>query len=331
MDWGVGEKTSLIWLKKKKKGLEISPLFAPLILKDEGDVMYCDYIDYESLKNRENNNQGRIDCGLEVQPIDFVWTPEKALKDCTNVKFDYIVSSHVLEHVPNFIGYIHEMKSVLKDDGIIAFVIPCSKGGGEYYRGLSSVGQLLEAFILNYKKPTPSMIYDGHRQAFLFENINYEDVAYNSSKIQWSHSKNDSKNVSIYSMDNYVDAHCWAFTSESLVNRFKELKEIGCFDFDILEIKASQPATNTGHEAEIYVSLTPNKKNNSTLIHEQSKTKSLLNIEKPTETMTDKITELEKAVEHGAKAFYEAVDAQNLLKKEKVDLEKQISKLKGMR
>jgi sugar-specific transcriptional regulator TrmB len=47
--------------------------------------------------------------------------------------------------------------------------------------------------------------------------------------------------------------------------------------------------------------------------------------------MTDKITELEKAVEHGAKAFYEAVDAQNLLKKEKVDLEKQISKLKGMR
>ena len=128
MDWGVGEKTSLIWLKKKKKGLEISPLFAPLILKDEGDVMYCDYIDYESLKNRENNNQGRIDCGLEVQPIDFVWPPEKALKDCTNVKFDYIVSSHVLEHVPNFIGYIHEMKSVLITLAgflVLGVLLPC--------------------------------------------------------------------------------------------------------------------------------------------------------------------------------------------------------------
>lgn len=312
------------------KGLEISPLFTPLILKESADVIYCDYMDFKALKDREKNNQPMIDAGLEVQEIDFVWTPGSSLKDHVNIKFDYIVSSHVLEHVPNIIGYIHEMRSVLKDDGVIAFVLPDARGTGEYYRNLSSVGQLLEAFLLNYTKPSPSMIYDGHRQVFEFKNLDYSKIDYHSSLIQWYHSKKNSKNTTIHSMNNYVDAHCWAFSEESIIDCFNELKEIGCFDFNIQKIESGATIIS-----EIYISLTPTISRDSMLVYEESKNN---NKKIPVSNhdilfMKDKITKLENQIRHGEKAFYEAVAAQNLLKREKenhiIESNKEINLLKN--
>src|SRR5260221_3637160 len=107
-------------------GLEIAPNWAPIVTKSEGDVLYCDYLTYEQLLERERTNPGRVEHGLRVQRLDFVWELGKTLEECaTSIpKFDYVVSCHVFEHVPNFLEYLYQARAVLNDDGVIAMVLP---------------------------------------------------------------------------------------------------------------------------------------------------------------------------------------------------------------
>jgi len=63
-------------------GLEIAPNWAPVVTKSEGDVLYCDYLTYDQLLERERTNPGRIQHGLRVQRLDFIWEIGKTLQEC---------------------------------------------------------------------------------------------------------------------------------------------------------------------------------------------------------------------------------------------------------
>ena len=68
---------------------------------------------------------------------EFIWTPRKRFNACTLQLFDYMISSHVVKHVPDLLVHFIEVASFLKPRGQYIFVIPKGHGAGGHFNGLS--------------------------------------------------------------------------------------------------------------------------------------------------------------------------------------------------
>src|ERR1700758_1901307 len=94
-------------------GLEIGPLHAPLIRRTEGRVLYVDYASVETL--RANFRHPGVD-PAQIVENDIIWG-ERPLRHSVGEPVDYVVASHVIEHVPDLIGWLLELHATLKPGG----------------------------------------------------------------------------------------------------------------------------------------------------------------------------------------------------------------------
>ncbi len=87
-----------------KAGLEVSPLYRPTVTKDKANVFYTDYCSAEESREKHKSYEHP-----PIMDIDFIWKPGSNLINCVpdGRKFLWAVSSHVLEHVPNPIGWLN--------------------------------------------------------------------------------------------------------------------------------------------------------------------------------------------------------------------------------
>ncbi len=87
------------------KGLELGPLNNPVVRKSDGDVRYLDHVDTEALRARYASHEG-FDLD-SIVPIDYVsWTGSIRSAVGDDGPFDYVIASHVIEHVPDLIRWL---------------------------------------------------------------------------------------------------------------------------------------------------------------------------------------------------------------------------------
>ena len=315
-------------------GLEIAPNWAPIVTKSEGDVLYCDYLTYEQLLERERTNPGRVEHGLRVQRLDFVWELGKTLEECaTSIpKFDYVVSCHVFEHVPNFLEYLYQARAVLNDDGVIAMVLPDIRGSGEYFRRETIAADLLNSYLAGQSRPSPGQVYEGLQHLFSFRNEPLEGRSLRDLERHFSDV--ECYQAALRASSEYVDVHCWAFSKDGFRAATDELRSIGIFDFEILELE-SNPLTRTGHGSEFYVKLRPTAPPRASRLQELRQAEAARMLMGDHQEMIKELKFQKQSLEqtlrevsaHGEKAFREAVAAQDMLKVEKALAEGRLSRL----
>jgi SAM-dependent methyltransferase len=106
-----------------QRGLEIGALNSPAIYSSEGKVYYVDHLPTDELKEKYSPDPNiNIE---DIVPVDYVWG-DKTLVEAVGqgVYFDYLVASHVVEHVPDVIGWFGEISAVLKPGGVLSLVVP---------------------------------------------------------------------------------------------------------------------------------------------------------------------------------------------------------------
>jgi SAM-dependent methyltransferase len=100
-------------------GLEIGPLHRPMPLPDGVRVTYTDSFSTDALKQvwaRE------VD-GHDIAAIDVV-TDATTLDGIADASFDFVVASHVLEHLENPISGLRHALRVLRPGGVLLLALP---------------------------------------------------------------------------------------------------------------------------------------------------------------------------------------------------------------
>jgi SAM-dependent methyltransferase len=115
-----------------------------LLPKSQGHrVETVDYADADHL--REKYRAIGID-GARIEDVDYV-TGGRSILEAIGApgRYDYIVASHVVEHVPDLVGFLNDCEQLLKPDGRLALAVPDKRRCFDLFQSVSTTGHALAA------------------------------------------------------------------------------------------------------------------------------------------------------------------------------------------
>lgn len=203
------------WLTLKNKDiLEIGPLDKPLLDKSDYRVKYLDHANVENLKKHIANNKNRNpDAIVELDYIQ----EDRLLSNVVQQPVDLIVSSHVLEHLPNLFGWLREAAKILKPGGQIFAVVPDRRYTFDLERPATSIGTLLENDVLQRTQPSPAMAFDERYYHRLVDsNQLWQNYVTHYQQVKRTFSAVQAMQQFQQAQKTYVDCHCNLFDLQSL-------------------------------------------------------------------------------------------------------------------
>lgn len=200
-----------------KVGLEFGPLNRPKVTRDESNIHYIDHTTTDKLREKYAGDP-HVDLD-QLAHIDIV-ADGRPLADLTKdiAPFDYVVAAHVMEHVPDLVGWLKDIETVLKPGGVLALWIPDKRFTFDLYRRLSAKQEVAAAYTEKRTRPGRRLIMD-HFANVVDVNCwhlwdNYE-LARNASFVHGPEYLELAHNH--YEEGRYIDVHCWVFTPSSFL------------------------------------------------------------------------------------------------------------------
>ncbi len=235
----------LFQLDRLARGLEIGPSINPVAPKREGyHVEIVDYLDRDGLIDKFAREGGGHMYGLvpdlaariqQIEEVDYVWT-DQPLSELIGTEscYDWVVASHVIEHLPNPIQFLRECVRLLTPGGVLSLVIPDRRYCFDCLTPLTTTGDWLDAWYEQRSKPTPGQVFDSVANAVSLD-----------GKLAWSRDARGTL-VAMHSVASvcehferaadtteYVDVHCWRFVPESFRLVIRDLLDLGLVELDI--------------------------------------------------------------------------------------------------
>lgn len=214
-------------------GLEIGALDIPTVTREMGRVRYVDHASTEELrvKNRDNPFV-KVD---EIVDVDFVWG-DKTLPElvASEAPFDYVVASHVIEHVPDLVGWLGEVRAILRARGVLSLAIPDKRFCFDHFRQPSTAADVLEAYLRRDRKPGFRQFFDYWASFATVEGKLIWDAEATSAPMRQVPVRKAWEIARAQSSDGiYHDVHCWVFTPSSFFGVLATLIELELLDFEV--------------------------------------------------------------------------------------------------
>lgn len=218
---------------KDMKGLELGPLHRPTVTKDEGLIYYLDHASREDLERKYKGHAFKLEDIVEVD-IVLKGGLRESVGDDT---FDYIIASHVIEHIPDMVTWLSDIASTLNNNGILSLVIPDKRYYFDVGRNISSPSEVIGAFYDKLIRPSSAMMYDAWAEfrdvdpvALWGDNDSNVIAEPAADRINdgWNKTKKNLKNGA------YIDAHCYIFTPKSFFRIMDRLINHGLLDFEVI-------------------------------------------------------------------------------------------------
>ena len=157
-------------ISREMRGIEIAPWHSPIVPKREGyNCVTLDFFDTATLHQRAKDDPQVNDTLLErIEDVDIVGSAVdiKSLVEARGElgAFDYIISSHNFEHLPNPVKFLQGCSEVLKPDGMLSMAVPDKRGCFDYFKPYSTTADFVEAYLIKaqalinrYGLPEPSL------------------------------------------------------------------------------------------------------------------------------------------------------------------------------
>ncbi|HWD52618.1 MAG TPA: methyltransferase domain-containing protein [Acidimicrobiales bacterium] len=230
-------------------GLEIGPLANPRVGKDDGPVRYLDHASADELKQKYATNaemQDRLDRIVEV---DYVIGEGKKISEAVaqDAPFDYVIASHLIEHIPDPVGWMADVASILRPGGILSLVIPDKRYCFDINRAPSDISDVVDAYLRQLVRPSYKQVYDFTSRAINGAVDTHAVWAEQADYTGVVRTDCDDPDVAaleacrrLDTSDEFVDVHCHAFTPDSFLELFEKLARLGLVDFELARFFPTQ-------------------------------------------------------------------------------------------
>lgn len=240
----MGERSQQVLrsISKSDKGIEIGPWFAPLAPKREGfNCLTLDVFDGATLRDKARGDPNIPQAQVPlIEEVDLLGTSTEiaqlvASKEALG-SFDYVVSSHNFEHLPNPIKFLRGCGEVLKLGGLVTMAIPDRRTCFDHFRPNSRLSEWIEADLENRKQPTLAQQFD-HASLHALDR---------GGSFKWEAVKNLKESYEDWLARKsladtpYRDTHCWTFTPLSFEDLITEAFFLGLIPFEPLYISANR-------------------------------------------------------------------------------------------
>ncbi len=202
-------------IDKNGLGIEIGPSHNPIARKADGyQVHIVDHMNREQLLEKYREHEVNLD---NIEEVDFVWQGE-SYAELTGVTkhYDWIIASHVIEHTPDFIGFLNDCDAILKDDGVICLTIPDKRYCFDHWRPITGLSQIIDSHLRKHTYHTPGTV----AEYFLNVVSKSGQIAWDSNttgEYRFIHSIDDANRgmKSVIDEKAYLDVHAWCFVPHS--------------------------------------------------------------------------------------------------------------------
>ena len=223
-------------LKAEGLGLEVGPSHSPIAAKRDGyNVDILDRLDQNQLRRKfaaHINNRINVN---NIEFVDHVWQGQSLTELIGKIDYyDWIIASHVIEHIPNIINFLQECERLLKKDGRLSLVIPDKRYCFDALKPCSVTGEILDSFQLNRKRPSAGQIFEHYANSCKINgnstwSADLEGDLKLINKFQKAYKLYRKSIVT----DDYIDVHCWRFTPDSFRLLMVDLRMLRLINFEI--------------------------------------------------------------------------------------------------
>ena len=233
------------------KGLELGPLTNPVVPRSRGDIRYLDHVDTAALRARYATHVGfDVDAIVEIDYAS-AGRPISATVGA-DAPFDYVIASHVIEHVPDLVGWLADLRRVVADDGFVALAVPDQRRCFDAVRQPTCVADVVDAHLRGAAWPSARQVFDHHFSAASWRGGIAWEADVPIDELHPVHPLAEAMEVAaeVAATGEYHDVHCWVFTPRSFCRLFTGLQRLGLVPFDV--VTCSEPVG-----MEFYVRLRP--------------------------------------------------------------------------
>ena len=212
-------------------GLEIGPSVSPVVTKASGArIRSVDHADAATLRAKYGVHPGVDVSGIEE--VDHVW-PGGRLRHAVPdlAAFDYVLASHVLEHLPNPLAFLQDCFGLLRPGGRLVVALPDHRFCFDHARPVTTFGQWLDAYDTDRQLHTPGTVVDHLLHA-----------VQRGGEITWS--AGDLRPLGLVHteaevgqalgqarlQDQYLDVHAWVFNPHSFAGLVEVAQRLGLVD-----------------------------------------------------------------------------------------------------
>ena len=176
----------------------------------------------------------------QIVDIDLIWG-DRPLRDFVPQPMDYAVASHVIEHVPDVIGWLLDLHGALKEDGMICLAIPDRRFTFDLRRPESTAGEMVRGLPgAAAAPPGPSSFRQGGAANSVSQGKAGRTTCSRERRPEARLPEAYRLARRVTSTTDYVDAHCWIFTPSSFLDVVERLSRLGLFPFAIEYFHATE-------------------------------------------------------------------------------------------
>ena len=220
------------------RGLELGPFDKPLVPRHLGNVKYLDFVDEDTLRKRCAANPNRD--ATQVVALDYV-LGNLSIGERVREQFDYVVASHVIEHVPNMLGWLREVGTLLMPEtGQLFLIIPDRRFTFDAERPPTTLGELIENDELGRSRPALRSVFDGR---FYHKQVRAADIWRNPRSIDSiarTFEPEQALALMEQSKEAYIDCHCNVFNDHEFEALIRQSGALGRHPFRIERIVATE-------------------------------------------------------------------------------------------
>ena len=196
--------------------------------------------------------------------VHYIWHGEPYSELIKSEKFDFIVGSHVIEHIPDFISWLNDLEKLLTANGEIRMIVPDMRFNWDHQRKPTDLSDIVGNYLEGRKRPGWDVYFEQVLLAPISANRNATEL-WDSVPRQYGDSYVHTLDTNILKTalagvtgakqrteqtKSYEDAHVNRWSPAAFFYQMSDLRRMGLINLKVVNLVPTQPDS-----AEFFVAL----------------------------------------------------------------------------